>query len=260
MTTPTLAQVQKLLSQLGGWDRGDIQVLLESGILGLLKEAGPNRLRGPGLNRVRSALMSIPQSMEWRGVTTYWRSLEEWNREFELRIAGRDITDIDVGLHHAGPYRPATVCYYSGRGLTVDWTIATDVLRYELKKRQMELDVMVSSDLVAYRGGCGAWSSHPKLSQAGTIDLLKYWKPESLTTVKDALKKERTWPSLEILWLLALNPHVFSEMSKGNFPDLYLPGLQVHPGNVPFIGCYNRTVFINCTLDTEQVKNIALVA
>jgi hypothetical protein len=245
MTTPTFAQAQKLLSLFGGWSSEDVQALIASGLLGSIRDIGPARLGGLHLDRFRALLETTPATIQWRSPSKYWEKFEEWNRRFDLGMPSEYVVNIGKGLQHRDSYAPATVCYYSKSGFGADWEIVLDVLRYELSKIKMGLNVGASPVLLRNRGGSEAWVASSAVHTAGVVDFKRYWHPGSQETLEDVLSKESYWASLEILWLLALNLSVFTEMNKGKFPSIFISGLELPGIGVPYIGCTDREVYVS---------------
>lgn len=259
MSTPTLAQAQKLLSLFGGWSSEDVQTLIASGLLGAIRDIGPARLGGLHLDQFRKLLESTPAAIQWRSPSKYWEKFEEWNRRFDLGIPREQVINIGKGLRHQDLYAPATVCYYSKSGFIADWEVVMDVLRYELSKIKIGLNVGISPTLLRNRQGSEAWVASSAVHSAGVVDLRKYWHPGSQETLEDILSKESYWGSLEILWLLALNLSVFTEMNKGRFPSIFISGLELPGIGIPYIGCTNREAYVGYHPFSRPVGDILVV-
>lgn len=259
MTAPTLDQGQKLLSLFKGWSSEEVQVLIASGLLGAIRDIGAARLGGLRLDQFRALLESTPATIQWRSPSKYWEKFEEWNRQFDLGIPSEHVINIGKGLQHRDPYAPATVCYYSKSGFITDWEVVMDVLRYELSKIKMGLNVGVSPTLLRNRQGSEAWVASSAVHTAGVIDFKKHWNPGSQETLEVVLPKESYWASLEILWLLALNLSVFTEMNKGRFPSIFISGLELPGVGVPYIGCTKREVYVSYHPFSRPVGDILVV-
>ncbi|MGB4768724.1 MAG: hypothetical protein WBP22_05720 [Candidatus Saccharimonas sp.] len=245
MTAPTLDQGQKLLSLFKGWSSEEVQVLIASGLLGAIRDIGAARLGGLRLDQFRALLESTPATIQWRSPSKYWEKFEEWNRRFDLGIPSEHVINIGKGLQHRDPYAPATVCYYSGCDLIAEWETVMSVLCYELSKIKMVLSDGVSPALLRSREGSATWTSSAAVHPTGFIDFKKYWHSGTQETLEDILSKEPCWGGLEIVWLLALNLSVFTEMNKGRFPSIFISGLELPGVGVPYIGCTNREVYVS---------------
>lgn len=262
MSTPTWEQAQQILEQLGQVSEKRIEALLQSGVLSTLAKASSGKLRQLDHNKLEALLADIQEPFQWSQPVAYSINFSRWGRHAELDIDLDEALQIGRDLPRPGPYSAPGVQYYSGKGLQADWNAAVRVLRYELNDASLGLDLDViphETQLEYFRNlriDKTSPATTPAVISTGNISLAKYWSNVGQASAFDLLMHESRWPSLDILWLLALNPRLLIDLST----DLAIPGLQTRDGNIVYIWRDEHTVYIDTASVYKREHELLLPA
>jgi hypothetical protein len=151
------------------------------------------------------------------------------------------------GNDHAGLFMPTGIDIWLGNDLIFNWKEAINWLKDSLRGIGYELQLYVKDNRIFFLSGSEK-SGEKKLKMVN-LDFAKFQAKkfkEGLTS-SDVVSKKLIWPGLEVVWLLALNPHICLEIGEEKFPGLLLPGLVTYeysfPGDqlcIPFFGINKR--------------------
>lgn len=236
MTTPTLAQGQKLLLFLSHVNatREQVQSLLANG--DLLKEL----LNAPDLSKVSrekfQALMAPPpQVIDWTPVHQYADKLREWSeqKQLEFSLLDEHIANLVVP-DHAGPYQPTSIVLEYGIGFAFNLRVVREVLAYELHKLGVPFTDTIGQQAGRFLDSKPEQRRSPQLN-AALLDIGRFWDFQNGVSVREVRERlaGQPLPGLEVYWLMALNAQVFAAIDRTTVPALLVPGLVVGSGEVP---------------------------
>ena len=195
MSTPaTLAQGQKLLALLSeaGVTTEQVQTLLGNGdLLRLMLTADLPKV---DRNQFKALLVPPAVPIDWTPVNQYVDKLHDWNARFKLGLTKRQIDALVTKLPvHAGLLQPTSVTLTTGKGLQHDWSLAMQILEYELHQIGVALTAYVDGSRLTYYAGCEAASDQRRLAPA-LLDLERFWDKQNGVSVRQVRGQLRGQP------------------------------------------------------------------
>lgn len=262
MSTPaSLKQGQKLLEFFAqaGASREQVQNLLGNGdLLQSMLAADLSRVDRTAF----AALLAPPvPSIDWTPVSQYADKLCDWNERFQLGLASGQIDSLAAELpDHAGPHQPTGITLYLGEVLKPDYEVAMKILRCEVEK----LDVRFSEYFDASRLSCFSGSESPKSKNpslgVALLDIGTFWDSENGVVPREVRRQRSSWPGLEVIWLLALNPQVFLAMDGKTIPFMWAAGLVVDSDRLPCFGRRSVGAYVYAYWDVRRWAPGSVVA
>lgn len=248
MSTPaSFQQFAKLNEQLGKPSAEALQWLLESGLLSDLGAAVGPHLAAVDRKAFRSLLAPKPPVIRWSPVAQYAVKLHDWNRRFDLGLRKAEIDILVAALPaHAGSHQPTSIALTLGKGLQHDYEVALKILAYEVGKVGVKFTPYVDSSRVsAFPGSKVQRMAKPGLGVA-LLDVGRFWDPVNGIVPRQVREqfRDRPLPGLEVLWLLALNPHVYTAMDGKRIPYMFGIGMVVDGESVLCLGCDSADAFV----------------
>lgn len=248
MSTPaSFQQFAKLYKQLGEPSAEALQWLLASGLLSDLGAAVGPHLATVDREAFRSLLALKPPVIRWSPVAQYAAKLRDWNRRFDLGLTRAQIDKLAVELPaHAGSHQPTSIALTLGKGLQYDYEVALKILAYEVGKVGVKFTPYVdSSRISAFPGSKVQRMAKPGLGVA-LLDIGRFWDPVNGVApcqVREQFR-DRPLPGLEVMWLLALNPHVYVAMDGERIPYMFGIGVVVDGEDVLCLSRDSDEVFV----------------
>jgi hypothetical protein len=261
MSTPaTLGQGQKFLEFFTQADatREQVQNLLGNGdLLRPMLVADLSRVDRTAF----AALLASPvSSIDWTPVGQYAGKLRDWNERFQLGLTDKQIDTLAAELpDHAGPHQPTGIKLYLSKVLKSDYEVAMKILRYEVEK----LGVRFTEYFAPQRLSCFPGSEPPKSKSpslgVAMLDIGTFWDPENGVVPREVRRQRSSWPGLEVVWLLALNPQVFLAMDGKAVPFMWAAGLVVGAG-LPYFDRGRGVAFVGDGWDDDRWYGDSVVA
>lgn len=225
---------------------------LAKGMVGWLREqlALPASRRELVFNHftpVNELVEKIMARSELRG----WGFTDEHAEQLCQQLAGRD---------HAGPLVPVGITIWREGNLAHNWAESLAWWNDEMKAIGLEpVDYLSELEPKLYPN---RESSLRPMLEACDLDFQAFWNPQDGVVPRDVRNAHpmRKWPALEVIDLLALNPHYAALMNGDDIPFLMAAGLVVRSGYVPSFYRGDRRVYASYGWDGNRWRRAALVA
>lgn len=239
MSTPTsFPQIIKMWEQLGKPNNERLQWLLASGLFDDLGAAAGPHLSDVDRSAFKALLAPPPKDIKWTPVSEYLTKLHSWNERFDLGLPAAQINSL-VLPDHAGPHQPTGISLTLGKGLLHDRAVVQRIIAYEMAMIRHPYTDYIGRNgwSVAYYPGCEPVESRePELAPA-LLDIGRFWDPKNGVTIpgvrKQLIAGGEPLPTLEVDWLMALNPQVLAAIDYKVVPGFIAPGLVVGSGGAP---------------------------
>lgn len=191
-------------------------------------------------SKMYEAIRPLVPVINWTPVDQYANKLWEWQQRFDLGFTAQYIAAILADLpDHAGPHQPTSVSVTLGKGLMSDREVVQRIIAYEMSLRGHKYTDYVAKNrwAVNYYPGCEPNTSlEPQLAPA-LLDIGRFWDPKNGVTIagvrKQLIAAGEPLPTLEVDWLMALNPQVLAAIDYKVIPGFIAPGLVVDFGHAP---------------------------
>lgn len=263
---PTPAEMYELYKLMGRPNNQQMQHLLDnSDLLATLGEAAQAEVLSY-VDRVAFADALAPPKLEipWNPPDTYVGRIMERSKERGWGFTYVHAESLEAQLHdHKGPLLPTGVRIRLGRGVHFAWSEAMCWIKSELNRLGHILEQAVA----------GRVSHHPSSQyrsgglslDAVDLDLDTFWirsDNQAVQHVVDDLRPTRkTWPGMEVPWLLALNPEAYISTNGRTIPFMLAPGLSIGSRSLPLfrrtnsktVGVYARWLNTNTALEGASV-------
>lgn len=275
MKTPsTLAQATQVLEAIGRLSKEQVQGLIERG--DLLKSLATC----PRLHSINSFTFNEFINTEtWPSIPL--TPVSDFTRRIKIRSDKRgwgftqsEIDKLAADLlerNHSGKYMPTSVNIWLGKDLAYNWTEMMlwikDEINYlgctfnyqDFNEKYIELLELPPDSTYSYESRI-LETTKLDLSTFKESSIPEHHTPKKMRTSRDS------WPSMEILALLALNPQVFVNMNCRLVSGIWILGLNIKKtdrfGNnlVVYFKFYNNTATIIAESEANQWVSSTMAA
>ena len=162
----------------------------------------------------------------WSSVNTYKGKLHEWNERFAWKIPKEKIDGLEF-WHHVSDELPEGITLFFSQNLQENIAIATEVLAYEMEKLGRRFRHNAHLSYCSWLEGSEPIFDGLILEPAHLS--LELHDTENGICPKEFRPTKSRWPSLEVYWLMALNPRILSGIRDMETHAILIPGLVIAP-------------------------------
>lgn len=198
---------------------------------------------------------------KWKSSKEYPEALGVFKDQCNISILSRDICQFFSDTLAPGVFdsSPLAIDIFMDGSFSHNFEIATDCLRYSLRKLGYALKVNTAGDKLFYRLTNKSLTGGRVLN-VSAIDLKTFDGTYSGIIPKMLLSTRQSWPGICIIWLLALNPHICIKLGVKDLPELLIPGINSKSGHMPKVYTFEKTVYIDCDWDPSTIQYAVLPA
>lgn len=261
MSVATMGQATEITGKLRDVSRDRVQRLIDGWDLVVkLMDVDPDSIDRLAFDALLNPSAQLPAGL----LTPVDQLVARFMARNELRNWG--FTDNDAeslrqqlqGHDHAGPLLPLSLSIWLG-SLERTWAEALLWALDTAREVGLTADNYLANVKPEFYKGSEFRGRKRQLDVVG-LDFQTFYDPVN-GIAPDRIRPQRErWPSLEVLYFLALNPGYLKAMDGNKLPWLMAPGLVVHGVNVPFFYRYGRGFFANSSWSYASLALTAVVA
>lgn len=177
--------------------------------------------------------------ISWTPVEQYAQLIMERSDQRGWGFQKFDALHLALKLNkHSNLLTPTSVNIWLGKDLAHNWLEAIFWIKDRVELLNYDLQLFFESSQLSFLNG----SAPHKNGQIGMnvveLDLKTFWGHiDNSIPWWHTQSNNISWPSLEIAWLLALNPQIFIGMDGKTIPYLLASGLTIDENDIP---CFHR--------------------
>lgn len=156
------------------------------------------------------------------------------------------------GQDHEGPFMPLSVNICLGDNLQHNWSEAIEWLRAGVEDLGHYLVSTFEPNRLSFFSGENN-QCHRSLKVV-RLDLGSFWSPQIGLCSLGLIPNCSVWPTIEVVWFLAMNPQVAINMDGVKIPYMHALGLSVGETGVPCV--YHSEDIIYIIADSQNSQSI----